>query len=158
MFFMITDVVFFIRWLSFILNAHTFHHFLDRLIFFKRLIVTVLIKFSLFLNDFFGDELLVIIFTESSFKNLPMNDFAVLELTNFEITENVGAQIGVEIVSFIKRLKDLVHFLDSVPFSRKSLMFLKTHFDDILNRKSIFDGVPSIIVEELQYLCVCNIL
>ena len=78
-----------------------------------------------------------------------MYDFAVLELTNFEITEDIGAQIGIKIIRFIERLKDLVHFLNSVPFSRKPLMFLKAHFDDILNRKSILDRVPSIIVEKL---------
>ena len=150
MLFLVVGVIFhFFGWLSFILDAHTFHHFLNRVSFFKPLVVTILVHFTLFLNDLFGDEQLVIVFTESSFENLPMYDFAVLELTNFEITEDIGAQIGIEIIRFIERLKDLVHFLNSVPFSRKPLMFLKAHFDDILNRKSILDGVPSIIVEKL---------
>ena len=73
--------------------------------------------------------------------------FAVLELTNFEITEDFDAQIEIEIIDFIEQMKDLVHFLNSIPFSRKPFIFFKVHFDNILNRKSILDGVSSIIIE-----------
>lgn len=157
-FFLVVDIDFQFGGLSSILNAHTFHHFLDGAIVFKSLVIAVFVNFSFFLNDPFGDELLVITLTESSLQNLPMDNFTVLKLANFEITEDVCAQIGIEIIRFIKGLENLVHFLDSVPFSRKPLVLLKTHFYDILDRKSILGGISSVIVEELQNLCIGDVL